>query len=221
MLQIHLSNALIKVLKPHLNEAIQVDATALQWYGHYSTIGDCGCIVLMELQSRYAMVFCGQNPEDIEFFPDILQDRLWREVCVITQLESPLPEDEIAMLSDIALDLSSSQHFQKGSDPSVTAHIAQVFDQLRYMVEVEGYPLPEHGADAVSFGLQVNESYRKRKGDIDYFVPLEVFRDFWLGLIDVVKNKKPGRATSIKFDSDEQSKDNVIKVDFINRKVSS
>lgn len=217
MLQIHLSNSLAKVLHRHLESPTQADSAALQWYAHYAVVAGRGCIVLMELQSRYAMVFCGHSEEQVEFFPDMLQDRLWREVCVITQLEGPLPEPDVAVLSDIALDLSSDQHFQKGSDPSVTAHIVQVFDQLRYMVEQEGYPLPEEGADAMSFGLQANDMLRKRKGDKEYFVPLEVFRDFWLGLIDVVQ-QTPSKPKPIKFD-DEQEGENIIHVDFKNRKL--
>jgi len=33
-----------------------------------------------------------------------------------------------------------------------------------------------------NFGLQVNQMLRKRKGDKDYFYPLEELRGFWLGL---------------------------------------
>lgn len=217
MLQIHLSNSLAKVLKQHVEPAVAEDSSALQWYGHYGDVAGRGCIILMELQSRYAMVFCGYSNDQLEFFPDMVQDRLWREVCVITQLDGPLPEQEVSLLSDIALDLSSNQHFQKGTDPSVVAHISQVFDQLRHMVEQEGYPLPREGADAMSFGLQANDMLRKRKGEKDYFVPLEVFRDFWLGLIDVVQNQ-PSKPSVIKFD-DSNEGENIIHVDFKKRKL--
>lgn len=215
MLQIHLSNNLAKILKQHVRSPSDVDATALQWYAHFADVGGHDCIILMELQSRYAMVFCGEGIGDIRYFPDTFQERLWREVCVITQLEQALSEEDVSLLSGIALDLSAEQHFQKGSDPSVRAHISQVLEQLRYMVEVEGYPLPDYGADSVSFGLSINDIPRKRKGDKDYFMPLDIFRDFWLGLIKVVK-KKPSKA-AIRFA--DSHKNNVISVDFKNRKL--
>lgn len=182
---------------------------------------------MMEWQSRYAMLFCGAVAKQVEEFPDVVQDRLWREVCVITQLDQLLPDDDIALLSDIALDLSSDQHYLKGTDRSVMAHISQVVEQLRYMVEFEGYPLPEDGADAVSFGLSVNEMLRKRKGDKDYFVPLEVFRDFWLGLIRVVKEQPAAKKSSASLSAvgtvSEASErgDNVINVDFKKRRIHS
>lgn len=213
MLQIHLSNSLAKVLKFHLQDAIEVDSTALQWYAHFTEVADSPCIVVMEMQSRYAMVFCGDSLAPAEDFPEVFQDRLWREVCVITQLDKPLPESDVAILSDIALDLSAVQHYQKGSQRSVMTHINQVMDQLRYMVEIEGYPIPQTGPDAVSFGLNANDMLRKRKEDKDYFVPLEVFRDFWLGLISVVKAKARVHEPVV---SGNQS--NVINVDFKKRK---
>ncbi len=218
MLQVHVSGNLAKLLTHYVAPAVKVDATALQWYGHCVDVKGQDCVILMELQSRYAMVFCGDALVDLRHFSDTVQERLWREVCVITQLEEALPDEDIALLSDIALDISSEQHFQKGTDPSVMAHISQVADQLRYMVEVEGYPMPECGADAVSFGLSANDMLRKRKGDKNYFVPLEIFRDFWLGLIQVVKSKaKNPKPKTIRFTDEPQSKNNVISVDFKNR----
>lgn len=213
MLQIHLSNALVKPFRLHLESEPSIDSSALQWYAHQVIVKGVPCLVLMELQSRYAMVFCGAVAQQVENFPDALQDRLWREVCVITQLDELLPDDDVALLSDIALDLSSSQSYFKGSDRSVMAHISQVVDHLRYLVEDEGLPLPENGADAVSFGLAINEALRKRKGERDYFIPLEVFRDFWLGLIRVVKDKAP-KQNAVHTDDN-----NVISVDFKNRRI--
>lgn len=222
MLQIHLSNVLVKPFRPHLQTEPSIDSSALQWYAHQVVLNGVPCMILMELQSRYAMVFCGAVAQQVENFPDAFQDRLWREACVVTQLDELLPDDDVALLSDIALDLSSSQVYFKGSDRSVMAHISQVADYLRYVVEDEDRPIPEHGADAVNFGLEVNEMLRKRKGEQDYFVPLEVFRDFWLGLVDVVKDSPSNEGVSAKMaDSGHVDGTNVINVDFKNRRVES
>lgn len=208
MLQIHLSQLLAKGLKAHLNDPVEIEPTSLQWYGHQAVVDGQDCVVLMELQSRYSMVFCGLTQYHLDHFTDVVQERLWKEVCYITQLDEDLPEADFALLSDMILDLSREQFFQRGHNRSVTSHINQVVDHLRILVEEEGYALPVNMGEAMEFGLIDNELYRKRKEDKDYFVPLLVFRDFWLGLLDVLLTQSSERLL------DREEKENVIYVDF-------
>ncbi len=219
MLQIHLSQALSKDLKAHVNKPVDIEPTALQWYGHKVVVDGEDCIILMELQSRYAMVFCGITQYHLDNFLDVVQERLWREVCAIVQLEEDLPEHDMALMSDMVLNLSREQFFQQGYNRSVTTHINQVVDQLKYTVEDERYALPADMGQAMEFGLIINDQLRKRKGDVDYFVPLEVFRDFWLGLLDVLLSQELEASEGdddLVLEGEHESK--VIHVDFVNRK---
>lgn len=212
MLQIHLSQSVAKELEGHLQEPKKPEPTALQWFAHKVVIARRKCLILMEYQSRYAMVFCGLTKKQFDNFPDILQERIWREVNIISQLDESLTEDDFAILSDLTLDLTATQYYQRGSDRSVMSHISQVVEDLKASVEEDGFELPTTSNEAIHFGLGVNDILRKRKSDKDYFVPLEVYTGFWLGLVDVVKSKMgdSGKASS----AITHSEDNVIHVDF-------
>lgn len=212
MLQIHLSQSLAKDLEGHVQEAIEAEPTALQWFAHKVVVARRKCLVMMEYQSRYAMVFCGLTKKEFDHFPDLLQERIWREVNIISQLDESLTEDDFAILSDLTLDLTSTQYYQRGSDRSVMSHISQVVEDLKSSVEDDGFELPTSSNEAIHFGLGVNDMLRKRKGDTDYFVPLEVYTGFWLGLVDVVKSKMAG--ASRPKSAVTHSEDNVIHVDF-------
>lgn len=212
MLQIHLSQSLVKDMQSHVQEAIEPEPTALQWFAHKVVVARRKCLVMMEYQSRYAMVFCGLTKKEFEEFPDLLQERIWREVNIISQLDESLNEEDFAILSDLTLDLTSSQYYQRGSDRSVMSHISQVVEDLKASVEVDGFALPTTSNEAIHFGLGVNDVMRRRKSDKDYFVPLEVYTGFWLGLVDVVKSKM-GESTKAS-DAVTHCEDNVIHVDF-------
>ena len=183
MIQFYLSNALSSDLKMHLEEKSEPDFQALQWYAHRVTIDRRKCVITMERQSRYTIVFCGLTKPDFENFPQIFQERLWREVVSITQPE----DDDLHIISDLALDISVEHHYQAGTDRSVMAHINQVAELLEIIVTHYGEALPLTDSDAFAFGIRANETPRKRKNDKDYFYPIEVFRELWLGMFNIIK----------------------------------
>jgi len=60
----------------------------------------------------------------------------------------------------------------------VQAHIKQVVEEIEQGIHYHTGCLPVSDEEMFGLGVRVNERIRKRKGDKDYFVPLEVFRDF-------------------------------------------
>jgi len=46
-------------------------------------------------------------------------------------------------------------------------------------------------------GVRVNERIRRRKGDKGYFVPLQVFRDFWLGMLEFSPERSAPASTEL------------------------
>ncbi len=217
MIQFHLSKDLATDLAIQPQASSDADPGSMHWYAHRVTISRRKCIIAMEQQSRYAMVFCGLTKQDFVQFPSLFQERLWREVCAATQLESPLSAADIELLSDLALSLCAEQHYQPGHDRSVTSHINQVKEHLEAAVLYDGYPLPVDDDDALSFGIQANQMLRKCKGDKDYFVPLQVFSDFWLGLLRHLNGEQPTSRQS-STGSTQPLPDNVISVNFNNSK---
>lgn len=180
MLQFNLSNPACKLLKRHLSADAQSPiAGALQWYLHTVKIQGNSCIIAMEEDSRYAMIFAGLDDQDIEFFPDKFQDRLWREACEI------IGGDDTTAISNAILNASVEQQFQKGHNRSVSSHISDVAWHLESMAMDVGR-LPEGRDECFAVGISVNEILRKRKTDKDYFRPFEKFRT----LLEQLTNKE-------------------------------
>lgn len=176
-MQIHCSKALAVDLKSHLVDA-PTNLRAMQWYGHRVQVLRRKCVILMELQSRYAMVFTGLTKPDFQRFPELVRDRLWREALSICQLDEPRSGQLAALVDAIAQPVQ----IVAGSDRSVQAHINEVTWHLDYFAQEAG-ELPRDDGDMFAFGLRMNKTPRSRKGEKGYFYPLEVLRDFWLGLL--------------------------------------
>ena len=170
MLQFHLSKPACKLLKRHLSVKPQGPmAGAMQWYLHSLVIQGKDCLIAMEEDSRYAMIFAGLSEQDLEFFPDKFQDRLWRESCEI------IGGEDTTTISNVILNTSVEQLFQKGHNRSVSAHINDVAWQLESIAMDVGR-LPEGRDECFAVGVSTNEMLRKRKTDKDYFRPFERFR---------------------------------------------
>jgi len=229
MIQFYLSKDLAKDLASLPIEKTppqgEPDTGAVIWYAHRVTIMRRKCIIAMEYQSRYTMVFCGLTKPDFNNFSQLFSQRLLQEACVITQLHKPLPQAEEQLLCELANEVSMQQSFACHSDRSVQSHINQVKDHLEDLVLRGGYPLPESNVDAMQFGLLANDMLRKTKNDKDYFVPLEVYGDFWLGMIRHVKETVGGYPQEEGPDQmpEQASRNNanqcsVILVDFVNKR---
>ena len=177
MIQIHTSKALAADLKSHLIE-MPTNPGAMQWYAHRVYILRRKCVIAMEARSRYAIVFTGLTKPDFERFTDFFLDRLMREALSICRLN----DEQSGHLAVLIMLLGESVQITAGSDRSVQAHINEVARELHWMSHDIGY-LPEHDSHEFNFGLRVNQMLRKRKGDKDYFYPLEKLREFWLGLL--------------------------------------
>jgi len=168
----------------YLSQPIEPDNEgAMIWYAHEVILAGQKCVIAMEYSSRYAMVFCGLRAADFNNFQMIFTQRLWREACVITQLDAPLPEEDIAIITGLALELSQQQNFYVQANHNVQEHIYKVKELLESWVLEEGYPLPIEDDDALHFDLVANEMLHKCQGGEDYFVPIDEYRNFWLGFV--------------------------------------
>ncbi len=230
MIQLYLSRDLAKDLAslPIEQAPKEVSEGAIIWYAHRVTIMRRKCIIAMEYQSRYAMVFCGLTQPDFKNFSQLFSQRLLQEACVITQLGEHLPEADVQLLCELANEVSMEQNFACHNDRSVQSHINQIKDHLEDLVLRGGYPLPESPDDAMRFGLIANDMLRKTKNHKDYFVPLKVYTGFWLGMIRHVKEQVTGPILERGLDkeleegleqavSDKGSEHQVIAVDFVKK----
>jgi hypothetical protein len=180
MLQFYLSQTLAVDMQKHLAEPVAAIPGAMQWYGHRVMLLRRKCVLMMELQSRYCMVFAGLTKPDFENFPDLFVERLWREVVSICQLD----DEQSARLASLALLVGERQRYQAGSNRSVQAHLRQAATDLDYMVNYQVGRLPDAIEEQFGCGVKINQSLRKYGDDKDWFVPLEEFRDFWLNMLE-------------------------------------
>lgn len=179
MLQFYLSKTLAGDLHNHLAEPQAALPGAMQWYGHRVTVQRRKCVLMMELQSRYCIVFAGLTKPDFENFTELFVERVWREAVSICQLD----DDQSARLALLARLVGEQQHYQTGSDRSVQAHLRQAADDLYYIANQAGR-LPDSAEEQFGCGVKINQMLRKCKGDKDYFVPLKLFRSFWLSMLE-------------------------------------
>lgn len=193
MLQFHLSKNAAKDLKPHLSESSKPALGTMQWYGHRVTIMHRKCLLMMEMQSRYCMVFAGLTKPGFEQFPELFAERLQNEVVSICQLE----DQRAYQLAELIQEMSQEQHYQIGSDRSVQAHINQAVDELSFMANFQEGRLPELDEEQFGCGVRINQTPRKTKSDKDFFFPLEKFRDFWLGMLEFSKMKLEPQHTEL------------------------
>lgn len=186
MLQFYLSKDFSKDMSMHLSEGAEpiVDqhARAMQWYAHRITVKRRKCVIVMELQSRYAMVFCGLTKRDFENFPELFRKRFLCEVASICQFG----DDAQSKLTPLVEAQSDQQIFQTGFNRSVQAHINDVAWHLDNWAH-EHDRLPADDSECFDIGVFVNQLLRKCSGDKDYFEPLERYRRFWTSLSGLLK----------------------------------
>ena len=186
MLQFYLSKDFSKDMSMHLSDGAEpiVDQhyRAMQWYAHRVTVKRRKCIIVMELQSRYAMVFCGLTKRDFGRFPELFRQRLLCEVASICQLS----EEAQDKLTSLVIAQADQQIYQAGSTPSMQAHIDDVAWQLIDWVKEFGR-LPADDSECFEVGVLVNQTRRTCEENTGDFEPLERFRRFWSSLSGFMK----------------------------------
>ncbi len=134
----------------------------------------------MEENSRYALFFVGLKKKDFAQFDKVLTSRIIAEASGLCDLPHPGPNEKLITAVERQC---TTTVLSKGLDRSVQAHIRQVAEDVEIFVKYHTGRLPESADEEFSLGFQINERYRKRKGDKDYFVPYKIWRDSLLVLL--------------------------------------
>jgi Domain of unknown function (DUF6933) len=213
MICLNLSKDFAKDMREHIGEQKLLDEFEQLWYAHRITLNHRKCVITMEEYSRYAMVFCGLTKKDFQHFPELFQERLWREVLAVV-----IPENDelMASLSDRILSFAQHQHYQARHDRSVSSHIRQAFEELDILVNYQGWGLPTSLAASIEVDLRLNRTIRKKGKSKDYFTPLEVFRDNWL-IGDPIENPLVGAPDKPPLPPEQYEDSKVIPVDFTSK----
>lgn len=150
------------------------------WYAHRVTLLRKKCIIVMEENSRYALIFTGLKKKDFAQFDQLLTRRIVAESSWLCNLSH---NDQKEQLIAAVEQKCSSTAWSLGLNRSVQSHIRQVADEVGYLADNRLEQLTKSMQGEFALGFEVNKRYRKRKEDKDYFVPYRVWRDSLLALL--------------------------------------
>ncbi len=182
MIQLHLTKKFYEDLtKSGCALAETNDKTAgWHWYAHRVTLLRKKCVIVMEEECRYALIFCGLKKLDFARFEQVLTSRIIAEASWLCDLPH-FGENKI--LVEKMQQKCSKMFFDRKSNRSVQAHIRQVAEELEYLILFIDEKLPELAEEEIELGLRINDRLRKRQQDKNYFVPMECWQKSLLTLV--------------------------------------
>jgi len=182
MIQLHLTKKFHEDLsKSGCALAETNDQTAgWHWYAHRITLLRKKCIIVMEEECRYALIFFGLKKLDFAHFEQVLTSRIIAEASWLCDL--PHPKENEILIKKVQ-QKCSEMFFDRKPNRSVQAHIRQVAQELEYLIYFIDEKLPELAEEEIELGLKINDRLRKRQQDKDYFMPMECWRKSLLSLV--------------------------------------
>ncbi len=157
------------------------------WYAHRITLMRKKCVIVMEEECRYALIFFGLKKGDFANFEQVLTSRIIAEASWLCDLPD---SGENELLVEIIQQKCSEIFFDRKPNRSVQAHIRQVALELEYFVLFIDERLPGRTEEEIDLGLKINDRYRKRQQDKDYFMPKKCWRKSLLTLISAQRSAK-------------------------------
>jgi len=157
------------------------------WYAHRITLMRKKCVIVMEEECRYALIFFGLKKGDFANFEQVLTSRIIAEATWLCDLPDP---GKNKILIEKVQQKCNEIFFDRKSNRSVQAHIRQVAEELEYLVLFIDEKLPELAEEEIHLGLKINDRLRKRQQDKDYFMPIKSWRKSLLTLISAQRGAK-------------------------------
>ncbi|MFP3925762.1 hypothetical protein SLW74_19515 [Pseudomonas sp. W5-36] len=124
----------------------------------------------MKVDTRYAMMFVGLKPNDVQGFLQQFNARYLLEVLVLAgNVRGQIPpQAELQRHVDVWEESLQPVHFFKRSDRSVQAHINDVLYMAAYDA-YEGEGLPVEAPDLIAFGEVPNGMFEQSGAGITSF----------------------------------------------------
>ncbi len=148
-----------------------------QWLVHCLRIQRKTCVLVMDIDTRYAMVFVGLRRGDPEGFLNAFATRLMNEMA--------LAASEIGMLADFETALTAflERHarfsFVKRSERSTLAHLTQAAWDVELFAEDADH-LPESHEECAALDARLNDTPRQAKGRPGWFYAQQEMLCAWL-----------------------------------------
>ena len=207
MMRILVTRELAKALGRHVKPARTGEADLL-WRADLKIIGMEPCVVLQEQQTQYILLLCGLSGEDFARFPQLLQDRFWRELASICQQAGLY--DKATLIESLQA-LSEEQFYHLDPEPPEEGKIISVMEKLERRVLHDDLPLPTDGKAAFDFGFLINTRLSKQAAQNGDSNPAEGLGNLCLNLIEMRQEAEKVQSLVVSVD------DNVVSVDFSRR----
>ncbi len=148
--------------------------SSMQWVLHNVVIMNKNCVIAMELQTRYSMIFIDEKDADLSTFIPRFILRLVTEMSIL--FDMPFSQLETHMEQFI------KKHPQtlvcQRNDRSVQSHINDVVWNLENHCHEMG-TLPVDMDELMNLEVFINQLLRSVKGSKDYFHPYEKMKALW------------------------------------------
>ncbi|WDE05290.1 hypothetical protein SG34_029050 [Thalassomonas viridans] len=159
-----------------IETAIQPDSQ-WHWLVHTIKIKRKNVVILMDYHSRFAMTFTGLKKGDDHGFLKMFERHLRFHIREL--LPQVISDPYIINTSFAQYGHCHAGHvFYRRGDRSVQSHINDVGWHIEMTADEMG-ELPA-GIDLIAFDCYINNTLRSRKGEKNYFVPLQAFLHQWL-----------------------------------------
>ena len=142
------------------------------WFVHRVNLERRKCVLAMEEQTRFVMLFCGLTKPDFAQFPTLFADRLWRTIVAVCAV----PDAQFGLVRERIFSLCMNPVWHKFQDRSVQSHIRQAAFELKCYMHRDGFPTSI--TDEFAYSLKLNETPRTRHGG-QCMWPLEEFQKVW------------------------------------------
>ena len=155
----------------------KVESISWQWLVHVIKVKRKNIVIVMDYQSRFSITLSGLKKGDEREFLNLFEHHL---KCHVMELIPQVCFDEKMIDSSIEHYFAAHEQsfFYQRSDRSVQAHINDVAWHFDSHVHREG-EIPVE-VELIGFDCFMNQMFRKKKGDKDYFQPQDEFLKNWL-----------------------------------------
>lgn len=163
-------------IKSFVSASAERTPPAQHWYVHRVTLQRRKQVIVMEAQSRYALVFCGVTKPFFENFTTIFSDTLWRHIVSLCSV----PDADWGRVKTMISAMCAENIYHKGLDRSLQAHIRDAALQMEWRMEFgELRPVITDPGQLFELSLFINQTPRTRHGEKQCIIPFEEFQRQW------------------------------------------
>ncbi len=146
------------------------------WFVHRVNIERRKCVLAMDEQTRFVLVFCGMTKPYFMKFPGVFADRLWRTIVAVCEV----PDARFGHVRDTVSPLCMNPVWHKFQNRSIQSHIRQAACELGWLIHRDGFPA--NITQEFAYCLKLNETPRTRYGEKECIWPLDEFQKVWSGV---------------------------------------